>query len=62
MDHVLDSSLISRSLNYHGQQLKKSWETERGEGDLEKLNVENVDFAVFQERQKTLGWVYRELI
>lgn len=55
MDNVLDSALIARSLNYHGQQLKKAWESERGEHDLQRLSVENVDFAVFQERQKYLG-------
>ncbi|KAL1123973.1 hypothetical protein AAG570_001743 [Ranatra chinensis] len=56
MEKVLDSGLITRSLNFHGQQLKKVWETERGEGDLQKLNVDGLDFSVFQERQKHMGF------
>lgn len=54
MDNVMDTGLISRALNYHGIQLKKAWEAERGESDLDKLNVENVDYTIFQERQKNI--------
>lgn len=55
----MDIGLVGRALNYHGVQLKKAWEAERGEGDLEKLNVENIDYNVFQERQKNISFQER---
>lgn len=55
----MDIGLVGRALNYHGIQLKKAWEAERGEGDLEKLNVENIDYSVFQERQKNISFQER---
>ena len=59
MEKALEGELIARSLNFHGQQLKKVWEAERGEGDLEKLNVDQVDFQVFQDRQKYMRFVLK---
>ncbi|XP_021205683.2 tetratricopeptide repeat protein 14 homolog isoform X4 [Bombyx mandarina] len=54
MDPLLDASLVAQSINYHGQQLQKTWESERGEDDLAKIGVGALDFAVYQSRHKHL--------
>lgn len=54
MDGKLDASLVAQSINYHGQQLQKTWEGERGEDDLSKIGVGALDFAVYQSRHKHL--------
>ncbi|CAH0749186.1 unnamed protein product [Diatraea saccharalis] len=54
MEPTLDSSLVAQSINYHGQQLQKTWEAERGEDDLAKIGVGALDFAVYQSRHKHL--------
>ncbi|XP_063891386.1 tetratricopeptide repeat protein 14 homolog isoform X2 [Helicoverpa armigera] len=54
MDPSLDASLVTQSINYHGQQLQKTWEAERGEDDLTKIGVGALDFAVYQSRHKHL--------
>ncbi|CAH0726464.1 unnamed protein product, partial [Brenthis ino] len=54
MEPVLDASLVAQSINYHGQQLQKAWEGERGEEDLAKIGVGPLDFAVYQSRHKHL--------
>lgn len=54
MDTNLDASLVTQSMNYHGQQLQKTWEAERGEDDLSKIGVGTLDFAVYQSRHKHL--------
>lgn len=54
MEPKLDASLVTQSINYHGQQLQKTWEAERGEDDLTKLGVGALDFAVYQSRHKHL--------
>lgn len=54
MEPSLDASLVKQSLNYHGQQLQKTWEAERGEDDLVKIGVGALDFAVYQSRHKHL--------
>lgn len=54
MDPSLDASLVAQSINYHGQQLQKTWEAERGEDDLSKIGVGGLDFAVYQSRHKHL--------
>ncbi|CAH1645107.1 unnamed protein product [Spodoptera littoralis] len=54
MDTSLDASLVTQSINYHGQQLQKTWEAERGEDDLSKIGVGGLDFAVYQSRHKHL--------
>ncbi|XP_055685400.1 tetratricopeptide repeat protein 14 homolog [Lutzomyia longipalpis] len=51
---ALSAKLIEKSLNYHGMPLLKIWEGERGESDLTKLGIQNLDFAVYQMRQKNL--------
>lgn len=54
MESTLDPSLVAQSLNYHGQQLQKTWEAERGGDDLPKIGVGALDFAVYQTRHKHL--------
>lgn len=54
METTLDASLVTQSINYHGQQLQKTWEAERGEDDLVKIGVGALDFAVYQSRHKHL--------
>ncbi|XP_059059280.1 tetratricopeptide repeat protein 14 homolog isoform X1 [Achroia grisella] len=54
MEPSLDASLVAQSINYHGQQLQKTWEAERGEEDLSKIGVGVLDFAVYQSRHKHL--------
>ncbi|KPJ11888.1 Tetratricopeptide repeat protein 14-like [Papilio machaon] len=54
MEATLDASLVAQSINYHGQQLQKTWESERGEDDLSKIGVGGLDFAVYQSRHKHL--------
>lgn len=52
----MSAELITRALSFHGQQLQKLWESERGEADLAKnnANVKEIDFSVYQQRQKQL--------
>lgn len=54
METKLDASLVAQSLNYHGQQMQKIWESEKGEDDLTKIGVGGLDFAVYQARHKHL--------
>lgn len=54
MEAQLNTELITQSLNFHGQQLQKTWESDRGEGELQKLGVSNLEYAVYQQRQKHL--------
>lgn len=56
METPLSAALIAKSLNYHGQQLQKIWESERGENDLYKIGVPTPDFAEYQARQKYLNF------
>lgn len=55
MEH-LDPQLLSRTLNFHGQQLQKVWEGEFGENDLARRNVKDLDFQVYAHRQKNLSF------
>jgi hypothetical protein len=56
MEPTLSAELITRTLNFHGQQLQKLWDSERGDTDLAKnnVNVKEIDFSVYQQRQKQL--------
>jgi len=56
MESPLSAELITRALIFHGQQLQKLWDSERGEADLTKndVNVKELDFGVYQQRQKQL--------
>lgn len=56
MDTTLNAELITKSLNFHGQQLQKLWESERGEQDLAKRNVKDPDFHVYAQRQAHLSF------
>lgn len=56
METQLSAALIAKSLNYHGQQLQKIWESERGENDLYKIGVPTPDYAEYQVRQKFLNF------
>ncbi|KAF5306630.1 hypothetical protein FQA39_LY08819 [Lamprigera yunnana] len=52
----LNVDLLTQSLNFHGQQLQKVWEAERGEQDLTKQNVKDLNFQVYGQRQKYLSF------
>lgn len=54
METKLDASLVAQSINYHGQQMQKIWDSERGEDDLAKIGVGGLDYAVYQARHKHL--------
>ncbi|XP_020812666.1 tetratricopeptide repeat protein 14 homolog isoform X2 [Drosophila serrata] len=43
---------ISHALGYHGQPLQKIWDDERGVDDLRTMGLTQVNFSVYQERQK----------
>lgn len=51
---TLDPTLVTQCLNFHGQQLQKIWESERGENELAKIGVGQLDYAAYQARQKHL--------
>lgn len=52
MEPAMDASLVAQSINYHGQQLQKTWEAERGEEELSKIGVGALDYNAFQTRHK----------
>lgn len=52
----ISSELVTRCLNFHGQQLQKIWEAERGDTDLTKHNVKDLDFLEYAQRQKHLSF------
>lgn len=52
----LSPDLVTRSVNFHGQLLQKTWEAERGEGDLQKQGISNLDYDVYSQRQKHLRY------
>ncbi|XP_017083802.1 tetratricopeptide repeat protein 14 homolog isoform X2 [Drosophila eugracilis] len=43
---------IGQALGYHGQPLQKIWDDERGVEDLRVMGLTQVNYAVYQERQK----------
>lgn len=51
-----NSTLITQAINYHGQQLQKIWEAERGEQDLMKNNVRDLNYDVYNKRSKHLSF------
>lgn len=55
---TMDPRLISQALNYHGQQLQKVWENDRNEMELPNLNLKEPNFEIYQQRQKTLRYLY----
>lgn len=52
----VNSQLLTRSLNFHGQQLQKLWEGEFGENDLGRRNIKDLNFLVYGQRQKHLSF------
>jgi len=54
----MDARLVGQALNYHGQQLQKVWEGERNENELVMLNLKDPNFEIYQQRQKTLRYIY----
>lgn len=54
----MDARLVAQALNYHGQQLQKVWEGERNENELAMLNLKEPNFEIYQQRQKTLRYVF----
>lgn len=62
METQLNTELISNSLNFHGQQLQKLWESDREEGELQKFGVTNLEFSLYQQRQKHLRYAKFYLI
>lgn len=53
---TLNGDLVTRCLNFHGQQLQKIWEAERGDADLSKHNIKELDFMEYAQRQKHLSF------
>jgi hypothetical protein len=51
----MDPDLVVQSLNFHGQQLTKQWETERGAASLQAANLKGLDYQAHQQRSKELG-------
>jgi len=43
---------IGQALGYHGQPLQKIWDDERGVDDLRLMGLTQVNYGVYQERQK----------
>lgn len=52
MTSDMNVALISKSIGFHGQPLQKIWEGERGDSDLARIGVSNVDYTQYQKRQK----------
>lgn len=52
----VNNQLLTRSINFHGQQLQKLWEGEFGESDLARKNVKDLNFQVYGQRQKNLSF------
>ncbi|XP_031344826.1 tetratricopeptide repeat protein 14-like isoform X3 [Photinus pyralis] len=52
----LHVDLLTQTLNFHGQQLQKVWEAERGEQDLIKHNIKDLNFQIYGQRQKYLSF------
>lgn len=52
----LNPNLVTQSLNFHGQQLQKVWEAERGEQDLLKHNIKDLNFELYNKRSKHLSF------
>lgn len=49
---ALNSEWIIKSIEYHGQPLQKMFEGEHGIQSLPNLGVNNLDFTLYQTRQK----------
>lgn len=52
----INTGLVTQSLNFHGQQLQKLWEAERGEQDLMKHNIKDLNYELYNKRSKHLSF------
>jgi hypothetical protein len=52
----MDPELVVQTLNFHGQQLTKLWENERGAASLQVASLRDLDYQVYQKRSKDLGY------
>lgn len=52
----MDPELVAQTLNFHGQQLTKLWENERGAASLQSASLRDLDYQVYQKRSQTLGY------
>lgn len=50
---------IGQALGYHGQPMQKIWDDERGVDDLRLMGLTQVNYSVYQERQKYLTFQER---
>ncbi|EDV43010.2 uncharacterized protein Dana_GF18266, isoform B [Drosophila ananassae] len=50
---------IGHALGYHGQPMQKIWDDERGVDDLRLMGLTQVNYSVYQERQKYLTFQER---
>lgn len=55
----MDPELVVQTLNFHGQQLTKLWENERGVASLQVVSSRDIDYQVYQNRSKDLGFQER---
>lgn len=53
---LLNQNLITQTINYHGAQLQKIWESERGEQDLLRHGIRDINFDVYNKRSKHLSF------
>ncbi|XP_028128031.2 tetratricopeptide repeat protein 14 homolog isoform X1 [Diabrotica virgifera virgifera] len=53
---TVNSQLLTKAINFHGQQLQKLWEGEFGENDLTRKNVKDLNYNVYSQRQKNLSF------
>jgi len=51
LGYSMDPELVARTLNFHGQQLTKLWESEHG-----TPAVRDLDYEEFSKRSKDLGF------
>lgn len=56
MGESINNQLVTRSINFHGQQLQKLWEGEFGETDLTRRSIKDLNFQVYGQRQKNLSF------
>ena len=57
----MDPELVVQTLNFHGQQLTKEWESERGAASIQSSSMRDLDYQVFQKRSKDLRYLYSHL-
>ncbi|KAK9738006.1 Tetratricopeptide repeat [Popillia japonica] len=54
----INTGLVTQSLNFHGQQLQKLWEAERGEQDLMKHNIKDLNYELYNKRMKKANVIF----